>query len=140
MHRRPNAVPICERGSSARAALVDPLALLTAMPRRRLAEHRTHDLFFYPEGGRSYSGELKSPKTGLLIACLHAQQPELVVIPTAVAYDLVVEDHVLAHQKVKRRQRPFSRVHAALGPAGCPPGSWERDGPDGQKLAQADTK
>ena len=25
---------------------------------------RKHDLFFYPEGGRSYSGELKSPKTG----------------------------------------------------------------------------
>ena len=23
-----------------------------------------HDLFFYPEGGRSYSGELKTPKTG----------------------------------------------------------------------------
>src|SRR5262245_28298020 len=25
-----------------------------------------HDLFFYLEGGRSYSGEMKSPKTGLL--------------------------------------------------------------------------
>ena len=25
---------------------------------------RKHDLFFYPEGGRSYSGELKAPKTG----------------------------------------------------------------------------
>src|SRR5204863_75445 len=31
-----------------------------------------HDLFFYPEGGRSYSGELKPAKTGLLHAALHA--------------------------------------------------------------------
>ena len=32
---------------------------------------RRHDLLFYPEGGRSYSGELKSPKTGLLHAALN---------------------------------------------------------------------
>ena len=32
-----------------------------------------HDLFFYPEGGRSYSGELKTMKAGLLNACLDAQ-------------------------------------------------------------------
>ena len=25
---------------------------------------REHDLFFYPEGGRSYSGDIKTPKTG----------------------------------------------------------------------------
>ena len=31
---------------------------------------RSHDLLFYPEGGRSYSGELKPPKTGLLHAAL----------------------------------------------------------------------
>jgi glycerol-3-phosphate O-acyltransferase len=75
---------------------------------------RRHDLFFYPEGGRSYSGELKSAKTGLLSACLHARQPGLVVVPTAIAYDLVLEDHVLAHQKVKRRQRPFRRELAEM--------------------------
>ena len=33
-----------------------------------------HDLFFYIEGGRSYSGELKAPKTGLLHAA-HAERP-----------------------------------------------------------------
>lgn len=75
---------------------------------------KSHDLFFYPEGGRSYSGELKSVKTGLLSAVLHARKPGLVVIPTAVSYDLVLEDHVLAHQKVKRRQRPFSREIAEM--------------------------
>lgn len=75
---------------------------------------RKHDLFFYPEGGRSYSGEIKSPKTGLLHAALHARESNLVVVPTAVAYDLVLEDHVLARQRVKRRQRAFSQELAEM--------------------------
>src|SRR5213080_241249 len=33
---------------------------------------KRQDLFFYPEGGRSYSGELKSFKTGLIHAALTA--------------------------------------------------------------------
>ena len=75
---------------------------------------RTHDFFFYPEGGRSYSGELKIPKTGLMHAALQAQHPHMVVLPTAVAYDVVLEDHVLARQRVKRSQRPFSRELAEM--------------------------
>jgi glycerol-3-phosphate O-acyltransferase len=75
---------------------------------------RKHDLFFYPEGGRSYSGELKNPKTGLLHAALHAEHARLVIVPTAIAYDLVLEDHVLARQRVKRTQRPFSREVAEM--------------------------
>jgi glycerol-3-phosphate O-acyltransferase len=75
---------------------------------------KKHDLFFYPEGGRSYSGELKPAKTGLLHAVLSAQQPDLVIIPTAISYDLVLEDHILAHQRVKKRQRPFSRELAEM--------------------------
>ena len=75
---------------------------------------RKHDLFFYPEGGRSYSGELKSSKVGLFSACLHSDVQNLVFLPTAIAYDLVLEDHILARQKVKRRQRPFSREIAEM--------------------------
>src|SRR5499427_9369874 len=60
---------------------------------------KKHDLFFYPEGGRSYSGELKPAKTGM---------------PNAISYDLVLEDHILAHQRVKKRQRPFSRELAEM--------------------------
>jgi len=75
---------------------------------------RKHDLFFYPEGGRSYSGEIKTPKTGLMHAALQAEHPNLVVLPTAVAYDLVLEDHVLSRQRVKRTQRPFSRELAEM--------------------------
>jgi glycerol-3-phosphate O-acyltransferase len=75
---------------------------------------RKHDLFFYPEGGRSYSGEMKSPKTGLIHAALQADHQQLLVLPTAVAYDLVLEDHVLARQRVKRSQRPFSRELAEM--------------------------
>src|SRR5438876_11269983 len=68
---------------------------------------KKHDLFFYPEGGRSYSGELKPAKTGLFNAALGSDRPDLVIIPVAIAYDLVLEDHILAHQSVKKRQRPF---------------------------------
>jgi hypothetical protein len=75
---------------------------------------RTHDFFFYPEGGRSYSGEMKVPKTGLMHAALHAEHPHMVVLPTAVAYDVVLEDHVLARQRVKRTQRAFSREFAEM--------------------------
>jgi hypothetical protein len=31
-----------------------------------------------------------------------------------VAYDLVLEDHILAHQQVKKRQRPFTRELAEM--------------------------
>src|SRR6188768_236015 len=48
---------------------------------------RKHDLFFYPEGGRSYNGALKSAKTGLMQAALQAEHPRLVLVPTAVSYD-----------------------------------------------------
>jgi len=75
---------------------------------------RTHDFFFYPEGGRSYNGALKVPKTGLMHAAVQSDQPNLVVVPTAVAYDLVLEDHVLARQGVKRSQRPFSHELAEM--------------------------
>jgi glycerol-3-phosphate O-acyltransferase len=75
---------------------------------------RTSDFFFYPEGGRSYSGEIKMPKTGLMHAALQARHPHLIVLPTAVAYDVVLEDHVLARQRVKRSQRPFSRELAEM--------------------------
>ena len=73
-----------------------------------------HDLLFYIEGGRSYSGEMKAPKTGLLHAALQADRTSSVIVPLAVAYDLVLEDHILAHQGMKRRQRPFGREVAEM--------------------------
>jgi glycerol-3-phosphate O-acyltransferase len=75
---------------------------------------KKHDLFFYPEGGRSYSGELKPVKTGLFNAALSPDRPDLVIIPTAIAYDLVLEDRILAHQRAKKRQRSFSREVAEM--------------------------
>jgi glycerol-3-phosphate O-acyltransferase len=75
---------------------------------------KQHDLFFYPEGGRSYSGELKPAKTGLVNAALAAEHPGLVIVPTAVAYDLVLEDHILARQRIKKQQRSFSRELAEM--------------------------
>jgi glycerol-3-phosphate O-acyltransferase len=75
---------------------------------------RKHDLFFYPEGGRSYSGELKPAKTGLLNAALDARIAGLKLVPVAVAYDLVLEDHVISKQRIKRSQKAFSREIAEL--------------------------
>jgi glycerol-3-phosphate O-acyltransferase len=91
----------------------DPAYLITL--KAYIAEMlRKHDVFFYPEGGRSYSGEIKNPKTGLMHAALLSGDPNLVVVPTAIAYDMVVEDHILARQGVKRTQRPFSRELAEM--------------------------
>ena len=66
------------------------------------------DLFLYLEGGRSYSGELKGLKTGMLQAVMQARNPDAVIVPVAISYDLVLEDQALAKQGVKRRQRGFS--------------------------------
>ncbi len=91
----------------------DPLYLLTL--KAYVAELlRKHDLFLFPEGGRSYSGEMKPPKTGLLHAALLAEHPRVLIVPTAISYDLVLEDYVLSRQKVKRAQRPFSRELAEM--------------------------
>src|SRR4051794_31388489 len=91
----------------------DPAYLITL--KAYVAEMlKKHDLFFYPEGGRSYSGELKQTKTGLLNAALSAECRNLVIIPAAIAYDLVLEDHILARQRVKKRQRPFTRELAEM--------------------------
>src|SRR5437762_5367837 len=75
---------------------------------------KKHDLFLYPEGGRSYSGELKQAKTGLIHAALTADTSNIVVLPVGISYDLVLEDHILAHQGVKKTQRPFTRELAEM--------------------------
>ncbi|MBI2835573.1 MAG: 1-acyl-sn-glycerol-3-phosphate acyltransferase [Acidobacteria bacterium] len=75
---------------------------------------RHHDLFFYIEGGRSYSGELKAAKTGLIHAAMQADRPDLVIVPTGIAYDLVLEDRILSRQGTKRRQRSFTRELAEM--------------------------
>src|SRR6187397_3341342 len=72
------------------------------------------DLLFYIEGGRSYTGELKTPKTGLLHATLQADVSGAVIVPLAVAYDIVLEDHILPHAASKRRARPFGREVAEM--------------------------
>ena len=78
---------------------------------------KKHDLFFYPEGGRSYSGELKPMKTGLINAALTAERPDLVIVPVAIAYDLVLEDHVAraaAGEETPARVRPRARRDGPL--------------------------
>ena len=94
-------------------AMKDPAYLATL--KAYVAEVlQRHDLFLYLEGGRSYSGELKRFKTGLLHAAAQARRTDVVVIPVAIAYDLVLEDFVLSRQRVKRQQRPFAREVAEM--------------------------
>jgi glycerol-3-phosphate O-acyltransferase len=91
----------------------DPAYLITL--KAYVAEMlKKHDLFLYPEGGRSYSGEMKNAKTGLIHAALTATESNIVILPVAIAYDLVLEDHILAHQGVKKKQRPFTRELAEM--------------------------
>ena len=91
----------------------DPAYLVTLMAYVAEVLQR-HDLLLYLEGGRSYSGDLKPLKTGLLHATLQARRPDLVIVPVAIAYDLVLEDHILAKQGVKRHQRRFAREIAEM--------------------------
>jgi glycerol-3-phosphate O-acyltransferase len=91
----------------------DPVYLVTLKAYVAELLHR-RDLLFYIEGGRSYSGEMKAPKTGLLHSALQAEGRERVIVPMAVSYDVVLEDHILAHQGAKTRQRPFAREVAEM--------------------------
>jgi len=72
-----------------RREMKDPLYLATLKAYVAEALQR-HDLFLYLEGGRSYSGELRPFKTGLLHAAAQARRPDVVVVPVAIAYDLML--------------------------------------------------
>ena len=76
---------------------------------------RRTELLLYLEGGRSYNGELKPFKTGLA-PCGPPRRIGTTwsIIPTAIAYDLVIEDFVLSRQGVKRAQRPFHQELAEM--------------------------
>ena len=100
------AIPI-RRNSKDPAYLVTLKAYVAELLARR-------DLLFYPEGGRSYSGELKPSKMGLLHAALQADRTKLLVVPMAIAYDFVLEDRTLSRQGVKRKQRPFRHELAEM--------------------------
>ena len=101
-----------------RREMKDP-AYLTTLKAYVAEVLQRHDLFLYVEGGRSYSGELKPFKTGLLHAAVQARRTDVVVIPVAIAYDLVLEDFILARQRIKRQQRPFVRGDRRDGSICC---------------------
>src|ERR1700674_3771016 len=76
LHRHvTGAIPI-RRNSKDPVYLVTLKAYVAELLKRR-------DILYYAEGGRSYSGELKTPKTGLLQAALQADRRTLSVVPMA---------------------------------------------------------
>src|SRR5213078_573371 len=86
----------------------DPLYLMTL--RAYVAELlKVRDVFYYSEGGRSYSGELKPPKMGMLQAALLADRRHVSILPMAVSYDLVLEAGIVAREATRRRARAFSQ-------------------------------
>lgn len=100
------AIPI-RRNSKDPIYLVTLKAYIAELLQRR-------DILYYAEGGRSYTGELKPPKTGLLQAALQADRASLSIVPMAIAYDLVLEERILVREAIKRRSRPFSQEVAEM--------------------------
>ena len=91
----------------------DPVYLVTL--RAYVAEVlKRRDLLYYAEGGRSYSGELKPFKTGLLQATMQADRQELSIIPMAISYDLVLEGAIVAREAAQRRSRLFTQEIAEM--------------------------
>ena len=91
----------------------DPVYLVTL--RAYVAEIlKRRDLLYYAEGGRSYTGELKPPKTGLLQAALQADRESLSIVPMAIAYDLVLEERIMRRAAARRHARPFAQEIAEM--------------------------
>ena len=91
----------------------DPLYLVTLKAYvAELLKHR--DLLYYAEGGRSYSGELKTPKTGLLQAALQADRHQVSIVPMAIAYDLVLEERIISREATRKRKRLFAQEVAEM--------------------------
>jgi glycerol-3-phosphate O-acyltransferase len=91
----------------------DPVYLATL--RAYIAELlNRRDVLYYAEGGRSYTGDFKAPKTGLLQAALQADRTALSIVPMAVAYDLVLEERIISREATRRRRRPFSQEVAEM--------------------------
>jgi glycerol-3-phosphate O-acyltransferase len=83
------------RGS--RGAQVHKLALESYL---KYVIRRGHSLKFYIEGGRSRSGKMRAPRLGMLstiaIATTKKLRRDVLVIPTTVTYERVIEDSSLA--------------------------------------------
>jgi glycerol-3-phosphate O-acyltransferase len=91
----------------------DPVYLVTL--RAYVAEVlKRRDLLYYAEGGRSYSGDIKSFKTGLIQASLLAERETLSIVPMSVAYELVLEDRILSREALRKRARPFAQEVAEM--------------------------
>lgn len=73
------------------------------------------DIIVYPEGGRSYSGEIKEPKLMWLKSVLQSKNKDkIVILPISINYDLVLEDKILTKIGKKVKQKNFNREFPGL--------------------------
>jgi glycerol-3-phosphate O-acyltransferase len=100
------AIPV-RRNSKDPVYLVTFKAYVAEVLKRR-------DVLYYAEGGRSYRGDLKTPKTGLLQAALQADTTQLSIVPMAIAYDLVLEERIMGREAERRRTRKFGTEVAEM--------------------------
>ena len=100
------AIPV-RRNSKDPVYLVTFKAYVAELLKRR-------DVLYYAEGGRSYRGELKTLKTGLLQAALQADTTQLSIVPMAIAYDLVLEERIMGREAERRRTRRFGTEVAEM--------------------------
>jgi glycerol-3-phosphate O-acyltransferase len=93
----------------------DPVYLVTL--RAYVAEIlKRRDLLYYAEGGRSYTGEIKPPKTGLLQAALQADRESLSIMPMSIAYDIVLEERMLVRASSRKTSRVAIEEITCKGP------------------------
>ena len=104
------------------AKFIDPenrdIGYLTKLRRNLEADLLSgQDLLFFPESGRSYSGELKemTPYFLLLPIQLRRTKENVRVVPLAISYDSVIEDASLVRlaQENKKESR-FDRLKSTL--------------------------
>jgi hypothetical protein len=92
----------------------DP-AYLTTLKAYMAEIVKKHDLFFYPEGGRSYSGEAEDRRNrACFTPCSARSNRTWSSFQLRFSYDLVLEDHILGAPARQKRQRPFSRELAEM--------------------------
>ncbi len=91
----------------------DPVYLVTL--RAYMAEVlKRRDLLYYAEGGPELQRRAEDAEDRAAAGGAPGRASRAVVVPMAVAYDLVLEERILAREAIRRRSRPFAQEVAEM--------------------------